>query len=40
MKTYGQRVWKYEEDAEDCIKKSCMICMFFNISLSWSNQGE
>jgi hypothetical protein len=22
MKTCGQRVWKYEEAAEDCIKKS------------------
>lgn len=40
VKICGQRVRKYEEAAEDCLKKSYMICMFFNILLSWSNKGE
>jgi len=29
MKTCGQRVWKYEETAEYCIKKSYVIVCFF-----------
>ena len=40
MKTCGQRVWKYEETAEDCIKGSYMMCVFFNALLNCSNKGE
>ena len=40
MKICGQRVRKYEEAAEYCLKKSYMNFMFFNILLSWSNKGE
>lgn len=40
LKVCEKRVGKYEEAAGDCKEESYMMCMFFNMLLSWSSKGE